>query len=107
MRQAVVHNRGGIDDFGAEQRFEAEAEALGFLGNHAGIVCDQASLAHSWVNPKYLFSRTPGLRILKFTRLQRLADVAQQGRLQKLGEDEGQVDIVAWAGYIERGTTDK
>ncbi len=32
---------------------------------------------------------------------------AQKGALQKLGKGEGQVDIVAWAGYIERGTTDK
>ena len=29
------------------------------------------------------------------------------GPLQKLGKGEGQVDIVAWAGYIERGATDK
>jgi putative spermidine/putrescine transport system substrate-binding protein len=27
--------------------------------------------------------------------------------MQKLGKGEGQVDIVAWAGYIERGATDK
>ena len=32
---------------------------------------------------------------------------AQKGSLQKLGKGEGHVDIVAWAGYIERGTTDK
>ena len=32
---------------------------------------------------------------------------AQKGPLQKLGKGEGQVDIVAWAGYIERGATDK
>jgi putative spermidine/putrescine transport system substrate-binding protein len=30
-----------------------------------------------------------------------------QGMLQKLGKAEGQVDIVAWPGYIERGATDK
>lgn len=29
------------------------------------------------------------------------------GPLQKLGKAEGQVDIVAWPGYIERGETDK
>ncbi|MBX7237558.1 MAG: ABC transporter substrate-binding protein [Caldilineales bacterium] len=28
------------------------------------------------------------------------------GPLQKIGEGEGQVDIIAWAGYIERGDTD-
>jgi putative spermidine/putrescine transport system substrate-binding protein len=32
---------------------------------------------------------------------------AAQGMLQKLGKGEGQVDIVAWPGYIERGATDK
>jgi putative spermidine/putrescine transport system substrate-binding protein len=32
--------------------------------------------------------------------------LAQKGALQKLGKGEGQVDIVAWAGYIERGATD-
>ena len=32
---------------------------------------------------------------------------AEKGPLQKLGKGEGQVDIVAWAGYIERGATDK
>ena len=32
--------------------------------------------------------------------------LAQQP-VQKLGKSEGQVDIVAWAGYIERGATDK
>jgi putative spermidine/putrescine transport system substrate-binding protein len=26
---------------------------------------------------------------------------------ESVGEGEGQVDIVAWAGYIERGETDK
>jgi putative spermidine/putrescine transport system substrate-binding protein len=35
------------------------------------------------------------------------AALAQQGMLQKLGKAEGQVDIVAWPGYIERGATDK
>jgi putative spermidine/putrescine transport system substrate-binding protein len=33
--------------------------------------------------------------------------LAQKGALQKLGKAEGQVDIVAWPGYIERGATDK
>jgi len=33
------------------------------------------------------------------------ADV-QGGPLQKIGAGEGQVDIIAWAGYIERGETD-
>ena len=33
--------------------------------------------------------------------------LAQKAPLQKLGKGEGQVDIVAWAGYIERGATDK
>jgi putative spermidine/putrescine transport system substrate-binding protein len=28
------------------------------------------------------------------------------GMLQKIGDGEGQVDIIAWAGYIERGETD-
>lgn len=32
---------------------------------------------------------------------------AQKAPLQKIGKGEGQVDIVAWAGYIERGATDK
>ncbi len=32
---------------------------------------------------------------------------ADKGALKKLGKGEGQVDIVAWAGYIERGATDK
>ncbi|MBL8344270.1 MAG: spermidine/putrescine ABC transporter substrate-binding protein, partial [Rubrivivax sp.] len=32
---------------------------------------------------------------------------AQKGPLQKIGKGEGRVDIVAWAGYIERGATDK
>ena len=27
-------------------------------------------------------------------------------QMQSVGEGEGQVDIVAWAGYIERGETD-
>ncbi len=33
--------------------------------------------------------------------------VLAQTPLQKLGKPEGQVDIVAWPGYIERGETDK
>ena len=33
--------------------------------------------------------------------------LAQKAPLQKLGKGEGQVDIVAWPGYIERGATDK
>jgi putative spermidine/putrescine transport system substrate-binding protein len=33
--------------------------------------------------------------------------MAQKGALQKLGKGEGSVDIVAWPGYIERGSTDK
>jgi putative spermidine/putrescine transport system substrate-binding protein len=30
----------------------------------------------------------------------------ESGPMQKIGEGEGQVDIIAWAGYIERGETD-
>ena len=30
-----------------------------------------------------------------------------QKMVQSVGKGEGQVDIVAWAGYIERGATDK
>ncbi|MBP6898582.1 MAG: ABC transporter substrate-binding protein [Burkholderiaceae bacterium] len=33
--------------------------------------------------------------------------LAQKAPLKALGKGEGQVDIVAWAGYIERGATDK
>jgi putative spermidine/putrescine transport system substrate-binding protein len=29
-----------------------------------------------------------------------------EGMLQKLGEGEGQVDLIAWAGYVEDGSTD-
>jgi putative spermidine/putrescine transport system substrate-binding protein len=32
--------------------------------------------------------------------------VAQEGPLKRLGRGEGQLDIVAWAGYVERGATD-
>src|SRR5690554_756200 len=32
--------------------------------------------------------------------------VAQDAPMQEIGEGEGQVDIIAWAGYIERGDTD-
>ena len=32
---------------------------------------------------------------------------ADKGAMKKLGKGEGQVNIVAWAGYIERGATDK
>jgi putative spermidine/putrescine transport system substrate-binding protein len=32
---------------------------------------------------------------------------AQKAPMQAIGKGEGQVDIVAWAGYIERGATDK
>jgi putative spermidine/putrescine transport system substrate-binding protein len=31
---------------------------------------------------------------------------APEGMLQKLGEGEGQVNLIAWAGYVEDGTTD-
>ncbi len=33
--------------------------------------------------------------------------MAQKAPLQKVGKGEGQLDIVAWAGYIERGATNK
>ena len=33
--------------------------------------------------------------------------LAQNAPLQKIGKGEGRVDIVAWAGYVERGQTDK
>ena len=35
------------------------------------------------------------------------ARCSRRRRVQKLGKGEGQVDIVAWPGYIERGATDK
>ena len=35
------------------------------------------------------------------------AEAAASGPLQEIGEGEGAVSIVAWAGYIERGETDK
>ncbi|QHE77317.1 ABC transporter substrate-binding protein [Hydrogenophaga sp. PBL-H3] len=48
-----------------------------------------------------------GLVTTAFT-LATLAPAAQaQSALKKLGKGEGQVDIVAWPGYIERGQTDK
>lgn len=48
-----------------------------------------------------------GLVTTAFT-LATLAPTAQaQSALKKLGKGEGQVDIVAWPGYIERGQTDK
>jgi len=31
---------------------------------------------------------------------------APEGMLQKLGKGEGQVDLIAWAGYVEDGSTD-
>jgi putative spermidine/putrescine transport system substrate-binding protein len=34
------------------------------------------------------------------------AAIAQDGMITELGEGEGQVDIIAWPGYIERGETD-
>jgi putative spermidine/putrescine transport system substrate-binding protein len=33
-------------------------------------------------------------------------DVESDAMMQEVGEGEGQVDIIAWAGYIERGETD-
>lgn len=36
-----------------------------------------------------------------------LASFAQADMLKEIGAGEGQVDIVAWPGYIERGQTDK
>jgi putative spermidine/putrescine transport system substrate-binding protein len=33
-------------------------------------------------------------------------ETASSGMLQEIGDGEGQVDIIAWAGYIERGETD-
>ncbi len=36
-----------------------------------------------------------------------LASVVSAAPLQKIGKGEGEVGIVAWAGYIERGQTDK
>jgi putative spermidine/putrescine transport system substrate-binding protein len=41
-----------------------------------------------------------------FTMVSTLGALAQTP-LKKLGKPEGQVDIVAWPGYIERGETDK
>jgi putative spermidine/putrescine transport system substrate-binding protein len=32
--------------------------------------------------------------------------IAQEGMMMEIGEGEGEVSIVAWAGYIERGETD-
>ena len=34
------------------------------------------------------------------------SDTAEGAPLQEIGEGEGEVNIVAWAGYIERGDTD-
>ncbi len=36
-----------------------------------------------------------------------MGSTASAGMLQSVGKGEGQVNIVAWPGYIERGTTDK
>ena len=35
------------------------------------------------------------------------ATPAVGGAIQKIGPGEGEVDIIAWAGYIERGANDK
>ena len=44
----------------------------------------------------------PGVLCAAFT-----GQVTAQGALQALGAGEGEVSIIAWAGYIERGETDK
>ena len=60
-----------------------------------------ASLKRTLAAPAALVS----LVALAVTGLSGPASAA--GPLQKIGKGEGQVDIVAWAGYIERGATDK
>jgi putative spermidine/putrescine transport system substrate-binding protein len=48
-----------------------------------------------------------GLTLSAFA-LGTLAPIAHaQTALKQIGKAEGQVDIVAWPGYIERGQTDK
>ena len=50
------------------------------------------------------------MKLLKQTAIAAgILAVASMGLAQQksVGKGEGQVDIVAWAGYIERGTTDK
>lgn len=48
---------------------------------------------------------THGMVAMGFLAIGSASPAAQP--LQKLGKGEGRVDIVAWAGYIERGATDK
>lgn len=45
--------------------------------------------------------------LLAVTAMMNLTYSAQAEMIQQLGAKEGQVDIVAWPGYIERGETDK
>ncbi len=47
---------------------------------------------------------TAGVTLVAFVGL---TPTAYAGPLQKIGKGEGQVSIVAWPGYIERGDTDK
>ena len=47
-------------------------------------------------------SVTATISILAIGSITALADMPKS-----VGEGEGQVDIVAWPGYIERGETDK
>ena len=55
-----------------------------------------------------MLSRIPSLAGLVAVALATATPaLAQKGPLQKVGKGEGKVDIVAWAGYIERGATDK
>jgi putative spermidine/putrescine transport system substrate-binding protein len=58
-------------------------------------------------------NRSLGMRIMSLMALVILgltacgqAQTGQQQPLQKLGQGEGEVDIIAWAGYIERGESD-
>jgi putative spermidine/putrescine transport system substrate-binding protein len=47
------------------------------------------------------------LRIAAAAAVVSLFSLPVSAQLQSVGEGEGEVDIVAWAGYVERGETDK
>jgi len=50
--------------------------------------------------------RVPAFLFLVFLMIMIPVSAAQEGPMQSVGEGEGNVSIVAWVGYIERGETD-
>jgi putative spermidine/putrescine transport system substrate-binding protein len=89
------------------ETLKAELEKMGEAGSDSGAVVEelQAKLAEAEAKAAEAEAMAAEA-VAKAAETEAMPEDTAAGPMQAIGEGEGEVAIVAWAGYIERGDTD-